>query len=109
MSSLYTNGSAREVVNICADLLYSGKHELPPVAKETFKELLELCTCNVVMKTRDGFYRQVDGLAMGNPPAPLVANAMLSQYDPRIQRDAKLYARYMDDGSQGSSGGVNSP
>ena len=56
-----------------------------------------MCTCNVVMKTRDGFYRQVDGLAMGSPPAPLVANAWLSQYDPRIRGDAKLYARYMDD------------
>ena len=61
------------------------------------KVLLELCTCNVVMKTHDGFYRQVDGLAMGSPPAPLIANAWLSQYDPLIRGDAKLYARYMDD------------
>ena len=49
------------------------------------------------MKTHDGFYRQVGGLAMGSPPAPLIANAWLSRYDPLIQGDVKLYARYMDD------------
>ena len=97
VSSLYTNVPVREAIDICADLLYSGDHELSPVDKATFKELLELCTCNVVMKTHDVFYRQVDGLAMGSPPAPLIANAWLSQYDPLIRGDAKLYARYMDD------------
>ena len=49
------------------------------------------------MQTHDGFYRQTDGLAMGSPPAPLLANGWLSKYDPMIKGDAKLYARYMDD------------
>ena len=77
--------------------VYSGDHQLPPVDKETFKELLSLCTCNVVMKTHDGFYRQVDGLAMGSPPAPLLANGWLSRFDARVKGHAKLFARYMDD------------
>ena len=78
-------------------MLYSGEHQLPPVDKATFKELLKLCTCDVLMKTHDGFYRQIDGLAMGSPPAPLLANAWLSKYDPLIRDNAKLFARYMDD------------
>jgi len=49
------------------------------------------------MKTHDGFYRQTDGLAMGSPPAPLLANGWLSTFDPKIRENAKLYARYMDD------------
>ena len=65
--------------------------------KGNFKELLKLCTCNVLMQTHDGFYRQTDGLAMGSPPAPLLANGWLSTFDPRIKEDAKLYDRYMDD------------
>ena len=97
VSSLYTNVPVQEAIDVCADLLYSGKHEVPPVDKETFKELLRLCTCNVVMKTHNGFYRQTDGLAMGSPPAPLLANGWLSKYDPSIGENAKLYARYMDD------------
>ena len=95
--SLYTNVPVQEAIDTCADLLYSGNYQLPPVDKETFKELLQLCTCDVLMQTHDGFYRQTDGLAMGSPPAPLLANGWLSKYDPIIKDQAKLYARYMDD------------
>ena len=97
VSSLYTNVPVQEAIEYCADLLYSGKHELPPVDKETFIKLLKLCACDVLMLTHDGFYRQTDGLAMGSPPAPPIANGWLSKYDPIIKGDAKLFARYMDD------------
>ena len=49
------------------------------------------------MSTHEGFYRQIDGLAMGSAPAPFLANGWLSQFDPKIKDDAKLYYRYMDD------------
>ena len=65
--SLYTNVPVEEAIEVCTDLLYSGEHQLPPVDKETFKELIRLCTCDVLMQTHDGFYRQTDGLAMGSP------------------------------------------
>ena len=97
VSSLYTNVPVEEAVDICADLLYSGKHPKPPVDKKTFKELVRLCTCDVLMKIHNGFYRQIDGLAMGSPSAPLLANGWLSKFDPNIREDAKLYHRYMDD------------
>lgn len=48
------------------------------------------------MLTRKGFYRQIDGLAMGGPPAPLLANGWLSKFDKTLKGDAKLYQRYMD-------------
>lgn len=95
--SLYTNVPVKEAISECADLLYSGQHTLPPVDKSTFIELMQLCTCNVQMLTHDGYYRQIDGLAMGSPPAPLVANGWLSKRDPVIMENAKLKARFMDD------------
>ena len=49
------------------------------------------------MLTNDGLFRQIDGLAMGSPPAPMLANGWLSSYDSTIQGDAMLYRRYMDD------------
>ena len=49
------------------------------------------------MLTHEGFYKQVDGLAMGSPPAPHLANGWLSNFEPVIQGEAKLYERYMDD------------
>ena len=49
------------------------------------------------MQTHDGFYRQVDGLAMGSPPAPMLANGWMSTFDAEIKEEAKIYSRYMDD------------
>ena len=49
------------------------------------------------MSTHDGYYKQDDGLAMGSPPAPRLANGWLSQFDNIINGKARLYARYMDD------------
>lgn len=49
------------------------------------------------MLTHDGYYRQVDGLAMGSPPAPQLANGWMSKFDNTIKGQATLYARYMDD------------
>ena len=49
------------------------------------------------MLTHDSHYKQVDGLAMGSPPAPHLANGWLSQFDDVIRKDAKLFSRYMDD------------
>ena len=95
--SLYTIVPVVEAINCCADLLYNGRQKAPPVDKETFITLAKLAVCDVIMSTHDGPYKQVDGLAMGSPPAPYLANGWLNQYDGTIKGDAQLYARYMDD------------
>ena len=97
VSSLYTNVPVIESINVCADLLFSGKYEPPPVDKDTFIELTKVASCNVVMSTHRGYYKQTDGLAMGSPPASHLANGWLSKYDGTIKGDSKLFARYMDD------------
>ena len=97
VSSLYTNVPVQEAINHCAELLYSGRYNKPPVSKETFIQLTNMCSCNVLMLTHDGFYRQTDGLAMGSPPAPNLANGWLSKFDEKVKDDATLYSRYMDD------------
>ena len=95
--SLYTNVPTEDAINHCADLLYSGRYKKPPVRKQTFIELAKLCNCDVIMLTHKGYFKQTDGLAMGSPPAPYLANGWLSQYDQDIKSNAKIYERYMDD------------
>ena len=95
--SLYTNVPVKEAISDCTELLFSSRYKKPPVSKETFKTLTELCTCNVLMLTHDGYYRQVDGLAMGSPLAPLLVNGWLSKFDDQIKGSSILYGRYMDD------------
>ena len=93
--SLYTNVPVMEAIHVCADLLFK-KCSLP-VDKQTFIELAQIASCNVLMLTHDGYYKQLDGLAMGSPPAPMLANGWMSQFDSDIKGEAKLYFRYMDD------------
>ena len=97
VSSLYTNVPVMEAIEICADLLYNGTNQPPPVDKETFMTLAKISSCNVLMSTHNGYYLQTDGLAMGSPPAPHLANGWLSRYDPVIAEGSKIYYRYMDD------------
>ena len=83
---------------MCTDLSFA----LPAdqrlnIDRDTFITLAKISSCDVLMSTHDGFYYQSDGLAMGSPPAPHLANGWLSQYDPVIQGTSKLYYRYMDD------------
>jgi len=95
--SLYTNVPVKESIQVCADLLFN-KHKIGlPVDKETFIELAMIASCDVIMLTPEGYYRQVDGLAMGSPCAPLLANGWLSKYDNQIKDNAKIFVRYMDD------------
>ena len=68
-----------------------------PVKKSVFIELAKIASCDVVMSTHDGYYKQIDGLAMGSPPAPHLANGWMSKFDRQIQGNAKLFMRYMDD------------
>ncbi|XP_057290128.1 uncharacterized protein LOC130612790 [Hydractinia symbiolongicarpus] len=97
IKSLYTNVPLDEAINDCTELLFSDKYEQPPVDKETFKTLVSLCSRDVVLLSHDGYYKQIDGLAMGSPPAPLLANGWLSKFDSILKDDAVLYSRHMDD------------
>lgn len=97
VTSLYTNVPVYEAISDCTNLLYSGRYKKPPVDINTFRKLLEICSCNVIMLTHDGYYKQTDGLAMGSPPAPLLANGWMHKFDNTVKGDSTLFARYMDD------------
>ena len=94
VSSLYTNVPVKEAIEYCAYILYNGeKDNIPPVNKATFITLAKLSCCNFVMSTHKGAYCQIDGLAMGSPPAPHLINGWLSKYDPIIKADAFICMR----------------
>ena len=51
VTSLYTNVPVTEAIDVCTELLYSGKYPVPPVDKETFRTLAQISSCNVLMLT----------------------------------------------------------
>ena len=86
-----------ESIETCADLLFRDNMKKIPVEKSVFIELTKIASCDVIMSKHDGYYKQIDGLAMGSPPAPHLANGWMSKFDGQIQGDAKLFTRYMND------------
>ena len=97
MVSLYTNVPVYEAIKLAVERLYSGEFECPPMSKDTFIKLLELCSTNVMMLTHEGYYIQKDGLVIGSHPAPLLENIWLANLEELMRDDAKLFGRYIDD------------
>ena len=96
VSSLYTNVPVSEAISNCTNLLFSGRYKQTPVDKETFRTLLSVCSQNIIMLTNDDYYQQIDGLAIGSLPAPMLANGWISKFNKTIKGD-ELFSRYMDD------------
>ena len=72
-----------------------------PISVPVVIKLLTLCLEDTTFKFRDKFYRMTDGLAMGSPVSPIVANIFMDD----LERNAlvtmkdrpRLWLRYVDD------------
>ena len=71
--------------------------------KRYFKQLLTLSVRSSYFLYNDVYYKQVDGVAMGSPLGPALANLFLVYYELKwlekcpLQFRRKYYRRYVDD------------
>ena len=65
------------------------------------KSLLLLCTKSVPFTFNDDMYIQTQGVAMGSPLGPLLANIFMSELEntvvPTLANDLDMWTRYVDD------------
>ena len=93
-----------ETINILADKAFSNNwfnetHDLS-ITKSDLIELLTVATKDQLFQFDGALYKQVDGVAMGSPLGPLLANTFLCWIEETLERDNKLpsfYKRYVDD------------
>ena len=100
--SLFTNVPLIETIDIVTNLVY-GKDSVakPPFNKDIFRKLLLKCSQSFFM-FNDVLYQQTDGVSMGGPLAPSMANAFLSHLECKLLSDSfkckpELFLRYVDD------------
>jgi hypothetical protein len=86
--SLFTNVPLDETIKLIADKVYSESSKcVPPFPKKIFTKLLNFATSGMFLY-KDGLYRQVDGVAMGSPLGPSLANFFLGHLE-----ELKLFSK----------------
>ena len=100
--SLFTNVPLKEVIDICACAIYHDddiQTQPTSLTEKSFRELLQMVTSGVEFSFDDLMYRQTDGVAMGSPLGPLLANIFVGYYERRIPDNEwpEMYSRFVDD------------
>jgi len=101
ISSLFANIPLAETVQICADALY--KNNVFPKSSfpcDIFIELMQLATSSVEFSFNNNMHRQIDGVAMGSPLGPALANIFVGHQEQKLFNVVNrplAYFRYADD------------
>ncbi|CAH8670780.1 unnamed protein product [Schistosoma curassoni] len=100
VNSLFTSVPLTETICYLCEYIDSNNIDLG-LPTENLKELLLRCTFNVQFSFNNEIYRQRDGIAMGSPLGPILADCFMAKVENDQLRSMinrfHLYVRYMDD------------
>ena len=103
VDALFTSLPLDETINICVQELYKNTEIVTKLEKKDMNNLLNLACKDTLFLFDDVYYTQIDGVAMGSPLGPTLANAFMC-YHENIWLDQcpmefkpKFYKRYVDD------------
>ena len=106
VDALFTNIPLDETINICCDELFKNKNPQETVSgltKTQFRQLLELATKESFILFNGKYYKQTDGVAMGSPLGPTLANIFLCYHEKSWLQQCPgnfkpvYFKRYVDD------------
>jgi len=102
ITSLYTNIPIDETIGIILDYLYNDALQRSEIKREDMKRLLEYATKETHFMFNGKLYNQKDGVSMGSPLAPLLAEIFLQNFEkkhlPAFKEKGIMYwKRYVDD------------
>ena len=101
--SLFTNVPLRETIQILVDKAFTddwfNKKNSMNLQKFQLVQVLEVATTNQLFRFNGKLYEQVDGVAMGSPLGPLMANVFMCHLEEKLSHDGVIpdfYPRYVD-------------
>ena len=77
VDSLFANITLEETIEICTNELFKESETVEGLSKTEFKEFLFLATKDSHSIFHGKLYKQIDGVTMGSPLGPILANAFL--------------------------------
>ncbi|CAF3418116.1 unnamed protein product [Rotaria sp. Silwood2] len=85
VDSLYTNVPVNEAINVTLDMLYKRSSPPPiPFYRSQLQELLEIAVCNTPFRFLQKTYIQCDGVAMGSPLGPILADIFITNLENKL-------------------------
>ena len=99
--SLFTNVPLIYTINLIAEYIYSSDSP-PPFSKTVFKNMMKTATQGYFLFDNI-LYQQIDGVIMGSPLGPTLANFFLADKEKQewlndgCSNNPALYLRYVDD------------
>ncbi|CAF0949469.1 unnamed protein product [Didymodactylos carnosus] len=103
VTSLYTNVAVNETIEIILKQLYETKRRSTPTIKRAdFRKLLVFATKNTHFMFNENLYDQINGVSMGAPLAPLLAEIFIQDFERKTQGELgrmgiRYWRRYVDD------------
>ena len=73
-----------ETIKICSDALYHDYDLQPLIPKYVFVELMKSATPSVEFSFNNTTCKQTDGVAMGSPLGPALANIFVGYYEEKM-------------------------
>ena len=101
MVSLFTKVPLDFTIEVILDKVYKDKLIETKLTRTEMKKLLETCTKEMHFLFNGSVYRQKNGVAMGSPLGPVIANIFMVELErrlvPTMEDDVSLWFRYVDD------------
>ena len=99
--SLFTSIPLTETIDIAVDLLFE-KNTGFKISKADLEKLFQFATSGTHFTFEGKFYDQIDGVAMGSPLGPVLANLFKGYHEQKWlqsfeESELILYRRYVDD------------
>ena len=102
VSSLFTNVPLQETIDICVSKLFQDNDTVHGLNKDQFRKLMSFAVQQNHFLFEGKVYDQKDGVAMGSPLGPILANIFMSHledkcFDSLTCAKPLVYHRYVDD------------
>ena len=101
VTSHFTNIPLQETIDLAINIIFSHNPNLN-ITKKELNKLFLFATSQTQFIFNGKFYNQIDGVAMGSPLAPVLANIFMDFYESKWLNEynlnkPKFYLRYVDD------------